>query len=81
MAAVSSCGNLADDATPRLLSPQELRAGVEAGDGRAQPPDAALDHRAAALRGRAAALRTRQTPADEDDALRRRARALTAPRP
>lgn len=79
---LSACSPAVDDATPRLLTPQELRAGIE--DARTARPTAAgeIEGRAAALRGRAAALRRQPaTPVDETDALRRRAAALGAPPP
>lgn len=80
--ALTACSPVANDPTPRLLSPQELRAGIE--DARTARPTAAgeIEGRAAGLRGRAAALRHQPaTATDETDALRRRARALTATAP
>ncbi len=80
--ALTACSPAADDPTPRLLTPQELRAGIE--EARIARPTAASDieGRAAALRGRAAALRSHPvTPAEDTDALRRRARELATTAP
>ncbi len=79
--ALTACSPAADDPTPRLLSPQELRAGISATRSESGPPAPAIESRAAALRARAAALRAQPATPTEDDDLRRRAQALTAPAP
>lgn len=80
---LAACSPAGDDATPRLLTSPELRAGIEAARTAEPPAEAAGDaERAAALRGRAASLRGQPVLArTEQDELRRRARALAQPAP
>jgi len=82
MLALTACSPAVNDPTPRLLTSQELRTGIE--DARTAQPAATgdIESRAAALRGRAATLRRQPaTPASDTDALRQRARTLTNPAP
>jgi len=76
--ALTACSPAANDPTPRLLTTQELRAGIE--DARTARTTTAgdLENRAAGLRSRAAALRSQPaTTSPDTDDLRRRARNLT----
>lgn len=79
--ALVACSPVAYDPTPRLLTPQELRAGID--EAQTATPSATADSinaRAAALRGRAATLRSQPVlDPGENDILRRRARGLTPP--
>lgn len=79
--ALSACSSTVTDATPRLLSPQELQSEIAGAQTSAPAPAAALENRAAALRGRAAALRATPPATPADDDLRRRARELTVVAP
>lgn len=80
LAVLAACSPVVDDPTPRLLTPQEMRDGIEAARTARPVAAAEIEGRAASLRGRASALRSQPVVSpDERDDLRRRARTLSEP--